>query len=251
MNTPAYQNTDKEIWRKRPGDFYSPSIFVTEKGDIGINVGGFVIVSPVETWHKPTFGTVAGTMKGALNEETPAPFTVAEGGRGSSEAYIGDDPPAPPEIQAAFFENPRTPRTDAAYSAAIDMVIPANADLDAADFTGPAMRDFSRILEKELALAQAELRHAMRRLTARDALVTTDPRARVSIGILSRRLYRKTRPVARDAEVAEARVLLGVANESMERVRELNRELNAQLITCEMELKRVRADGKELAGPNQ
>mgnify|MGYP000290363739 CR=1 FL=1 len=76
MNTPAspaaYQNTDKEIWRKRPGDFYSPSIFVNEKGDIGINVGGFVIVSPVETWHKPTFGTV-----GELNRELNAQLIIS------------------------------------------------------------------------------------------------------------------------------------------------------------------------------
>lgn len=50
MNT-ACQNTDREIWRKRPGDFYSPSIHVTENGNIGINFGGSVIVAPVERWH--------------------------------------------------------------------------------------------------------------------------------------------------------------------------------------------------------
>jgi hypothetical protein len=37
------------------------------------------------------------------NEETPAPVTVAEGGRGSSEAYNAENPPPPPEIQAAFY----------------------------------------------------------------------------------------------------------------------------------------------------
>jgi hypothetical protein len=44
-------NTDKEIWRKIPDDYYSPSIHVTEFNGIGINVGGYVIVAPVESWH--------------------------------------------------------------------------------------------------------------------------------------------------------------------------------------------------------
>ena len=48
----ANQNTDKEIWRKKPGDFYSPSIHATERGDIGIGVGGYVVVLPVERWHE-------------------------------------------------------------------------------------------------------------------------------------------------------------------------------------------------------
>ncbi len=46
------QNTDRELWRKVPGDYYAPSIHVTEGGGIGINVGGFVIVKPVEWWHE-------------------------------------------------------------------------------------------------------------------------------------------------------------------------------------------------------
>ena len=44
------KNTDAEIWRKVPDDYYSPSIHVTEQGDIGINVGGYVLVSPIERW---------------------------------------------------------------------------------------------------------------------------------------------------------------------------------------------------------
>lgn len=45
------KNTDREIWRKEK-DYYSPSIHVTVKGAIGINVGGTVIVKEVEEWHK-------------------------------------------------------------------------------------------------------------------------------------------------------------------------------------------------------
>jgi len=43
-------NTDKNLWRKIEGDYYSPSIHVTEDGNIGINVGGHVIVKPIEKW---------------------------------------------------------------------------------------------------------------------------------------------------------------------------------------------------------
>ena len=45
-------NTDKEIWRERPGGYYADSIHVTADGNIGINCGGYVIVMPVREWHK-------------------------------------------------------------------------------------------------------------------------------------------------------------------------------------------------------
>lgn len=48
----AAENTDREIWREREGDFYAPSIFVTRGGGIGINVGGMVIVKPLREWHR-------------------------------------------------------------------------------------------------------------------------------------------------------------------------------------------------------
>lgn len=44
------QNNDKEIWRKVKGDYYSPSIHVTDQEGIGINCHGSVIVAPVERW---------------------------------------------------------------------------------------------------------------------------------------------------------------------------------------------------------
>ena len=47
----AKKNEDKEIWRMAPGDFYAPSIHVTKDGHIGINVGGLVVVMPIEKWH--------------------------------------------------------------------------------------------------------------------------------------------------------------------------------------------------------
>jgi hypothetical protein len=45
-------NTDKEIWREIPGDYYSPSIHVTEQNTIGINVCGVVYVKSIEEWHR-------------------------------------------------------------------------------------------------------------------------------------------------------------------------------------------------------
>jgi len=43
----------------------------------------------------------------AKNKETPAPITVAEGGRGSSEAYGAEVPAPPPEIQVSFYAHIR------------------------------------------------------------------------------------------------------------------------------------------------
>ncbi len=45
-------NTDREIWRRVPGDYYSPTIHVTAGGEIGVNVGGLVYVRSAEEWHK-------------------------------------------------------------------------------------------------------------------------------------------------------------------------------------------------------
>lgn len=46
------QNTDRELWRERPGDYYADSIFVTEGGGIGLNCGGSVFVKPPREWHR-------------------------------------------------------------------------------------------------------------------------------------------------------------------------------------------------------
>lgn len=46
------KNTDREIWRKIPDDHSSPSIHVTENGDIGISIGSVVLVASIEAWHK-------------------------------------------------------------------------------------------------------------------------------------------------------------------------------------------------------
>jgi hypothetical protein len=48
-------NTDRELFRESTGDpagdYYENSVHVTEAGDIGMNVGGTVIVQPVAVWH--------------------------------------------------------------------------------------------------------------------------------------------------------------------------------------------------------
>lgn len=44
-------NTDKELWRERPGDYYADSLHVTENGAIGMNCGGTVYVMPIREWH--------------------------------------------------------------------------------------------------------------------------------------------------------------------------------------------------------
>lgn len=45
-------NTDKNIWHKIEGDYYSPSIHITQDKNVGINVGGHVIVMPIEKWFQ-------------------------------------------------------------------------------------------------------------------------------------------------------------------------------------------------------
>jgi hypothetical protein len=45
------ENTDRELWREIPDDYYAPSLHVTVGGGIGMNVGGFVIVLPIREWH--------------------------------------------------------------------------------------------------------------------------------------------------------------------------------------------------------
>lgn len=47
----AVENTDRELWRETPGDYYSPSVHVTVNGMIGINVGGTVVVQSPSGWH--------------------------------------------------------------------------------------------------------------------------------------------------------------------------------------------------------
>ena len=47
---PTCENTDKEIWRERGGDYYADSIHVTARGGIGINCGGKVHVKPLRVW---------------------------------------------------------------------------------------------------------------------------------------------------------------------------------------------------------
>lgn len=63
------KDTDKEIWRKVKGDFYSPSIHATERGGIGMNVGGYCIVMPIEKWHSLATELEKIEDSGVLGEE--------------------------------------------------------------------------------------------------------------------------------------------------------------------------------------
>lgn len=55
----ACTNTDSELWRESFGDFYANSVHVTKTGSIGINVGGIVIVMPLEKWHAAALATLS------------------------------------------------------------------------------------------------------------------------------------------------------------------------------------------------
>lgn len=56
MSDGPAENTDVEIWRERPGDYYADSIHVTADGSIGIDCGGYVFVMPVRGWHRLASG---------------------------------------------------------------------------------------------------------------------------------------------------------------------------------------------------
>lgn len=62
------QNTDRELWREREGDYYADSIHVTKGGGIGMNVGGTVYVMPIREWHR---------LAGAPGRAAPAELDAA------------------------------------------------------------------------------------------------------------------------------------------------------------------------------
>ncbi|MFA5377609.1 MAG: hypothetical protein WC455_17800 [Dehalococcoidia bacterium] len=83
------KNTDKEIWRRVQDDYYSPSIHVTKDGDIGINLGGNVLVAPLEDWHAA--GHEQFTVDPKSNMNTPTlkncPFCGVEGEQKNNGDY--------------------------------------------------------------------------------------------------------------------------------------------------------------------
>jgi hypothetical protein len=69
----ACKNTDRELWRASDS-YYAPSIHVTEGSGIGMNVGGRVIVMPIEDWH--SLGVAALKARGE-SKKPPRP-TIEE-----------------------------------------------------------------------------------------------------------------------------------------------------------------------------
>lgn len=69
----AVNNTDRELWREREGDFYADSIFVTKEGAIGIKCGGFVIIRPLREWHALALADVAKLPVSFIAEQLSAP----------------------------------------------------------------------------------------------------------------------------------------------------------------------------------
>jgi len=66
-NDQGQVNTDKELWREREGDFYSDRIFITEGNGLGIDVGGMVIVKPVQEWFNLARKDIVHSVKSVEN----------------------------------------------------------------------------------------------------------------------------------------------------------------------------------------
>jgi hypothetical protein len=78
----ACVNTDRELYRDAPEDFYTDSLHVTINGGIGINCGGLVFVKTLREWHR--------LAKADAAPDLPArEWTDAEVMRGALERVIG------------------------------------------------------------------------------------------------------------------------------------------------------------------
>ena len=89
--TQAAENTDREIWREREGDYYADSIHVTQQGGIGINCGGHVIQMPVQDWHRLASTTA---QTGAVQKLVEALESIKEATSAEDDAgenYRWDD----------------------------------------------------------------------------------------------------------------------------------------------------------------
>jgi hypothetical protein len=64
------KNTDTELWRESPGDYYAASIHVTADGKIGIRADGSVAVASLREWHalSEKFETLLDIAEQALGE---------------------------------------------------------------------------------------------------------------------------------------------------------------------------------------
>lgn len=97
----SIENTDQELWREQPGDYYAASIHVTEHGDIGIDVGGHVLVAPIHKWHE------AGDNHFTVDPESfpwtskePSQHTRRTNAIRRCRARAGQAEPEPPPIYA-------------------------------------------------------------------------------------------------------------------------------------------------------
>lgn len=82
----AFQNTDREVWRETPGDFYSNSVHLTATGGLGINVGGTVYVKPPAEWHR----LASGARSTAAQPADAGPWSLTEAGSLQSADFTHD-----------------------------------------------------------------------------------------------------------------------------------------------------------------
>ena len=100
----AAKNTDREIWREHPDDYYADSIHVTEGGGIGLDCGGHVIVMPIRKWHALAAETRALPASG----QAAAPPVEAVGQQGADAIELASATLTADEVRSAIAGSVRT-----------------------------------------------------------------------------------------------------------------------------------------------
>lgn len=87
-NGTAAANTDRELWREPTDEVgmehYQPSIHVTKRGGIGINVGGMVIVKSLRAWYALAMPEMQKAMEESRMREAQAAYLAAAETQGKS-----------------------------------------------------------------------------------------------------------------------------------------------------------------------
>jgi hypothetical protein len=85
MTDGPVENTDRDLWREREGDYHSDRIFVTKDGGIGMDVGGHCIVMPICEWFAIATGRTR-VLPDRFDESKPPVYLSTEVDKATAES---------------------------------------------------------------------------------------------------------------------------------------------------------------------